>query len=351
MISVPERVLAAWTSLEVEPVPFGSGLINTTLRGTLEGRAIVLQRLHPVFGPSVHEDIEAITSHLAERGRETPRLCRTRDGSLYALDDDGRPWRAQSLVPDAQSFDKLSPEQVFEAGRLVGDFHLALSDLEHRYAHVRPGVHDLPYRRRALHTAVEAHSEHRLHRDVVELCRRVEALERSTVTPAGLPLRHAHGDLKASNLLFDRDSGRGRCLVDLDTLAAMVWPFELGDALRSWCNPHGEDVLDASVDAEAFRAALAGYAEGARDLDLQSAEHGLAARGVLTIALELAMRFLTDALEERYFGFDATRFERRGEHNLLRARGQLALAEDVGRRLDELEELTARAFGLRSTRR
>lgn len=351
MISVPQRVLEAWTSLAVEPAPFGTGLINTTLRGTIEGQPVVLQRLHPVFGPSVHEDIEAVTRHLAARGRETPRLIPTRSGALYALDDEGRPWRAQSLVPDAHSFDKLSADQVFEAGRLVADFHVALADLEHRYAHVRPGVHDLPFRERALVEAIAAHGEHRLHSEVVALARRVEALRSATVAPEGLPRRHAHGDLKASNLLFDRATRRGRCLVDLDTLAEMVWPFEIGDALRSWCNPHGEDVTEARIDSSAFAAALTGYAEGAQGLGLASREYGLAARGVLTIAVELAMRFLCDALEERYFGFDATRFERRGEHNLLRARGQLSLAEDIGRRLDELEALTAQAFGLRSTRR
>lgn len=348
---MPQRVLDAWTSLAVEPTPFGSGLINTTLRGTIEGRPVVLQRLHPVFGPSVHEDIEVVTRHLAARGRETPTLIPTRSGALYAKDDEGRPWRAQTLVPDAQSFDKLSADQVFEAGRLVADFHVALSDLEHRYAHVRAGVHDLPFRERALSDAIVAHGEHRLHGEVVALARRVDALKPSTVDPEGLPRRHAHGDLKASNLLFDRATGRGRCLVDLDTLASMVWPFEIGDALRSWCNPHGEDVTDARIDSAAFAAALAGYAEGARGLSLAPSEHGLAARGVLTIAVELTMRFLCDALEERYFGFDASRFQRRGEHNLLRARGQLSLAEDIARRLGELEALGAKAFGLRSTRR
>ena len=43
------------------------------------------------------------------------------------------------------------------------------------------------------------------------------------------------------------------------------------------------------------------------------------------ISLELAARFCADALNERYFGWDAERFAGRGEHNLHRAHGQHSL--------------------------
>ena len=47
--------------------------------------------------------------------------------------------------------------------------------------------------------------------------------------------------------------------------------------------------------------------------------------GVEWISLELSLRFLTDALEEAYFGWNPLRFPGRGEHNLARSRGQYAL--------------------------
>ena len=43
------------------------------------------------------------------------------------------------------------------------------------------------------------------------------------------------------------------------------------------------------------------------------------------ISLELAARFAADALNESYFGWNPERFAGRGEHNLVRARGQLSL--------------------------
>ena len=66
--------------------------------------------------------------------------------------------------------------------------------------------------------------------------------------------------------------------------------------------------------------------------------------GFAQIALELTARFLADALNERYFGWDATRFATRGEHNLLRARGQWALHEAVMRARPTLDRAVRDAF-------
>ena len=40
--------------------------------------------------------------------------------------------------------------------------------------------------------------------------------------------------------------------------------LELGDALRSWCNPATEDASDARFVPAYFESAVAGYAEGQR---------------------------------------------------------------------------------------
>jgi hypothetical protein len=123
----------------------------------------------------------------------------------------------------------------------------------------------------------------------------------------------------------------------------MVLPFELGDALRSWCNPRGEDVDDADVDVAIFTAAVEGYAAGGGRPS--AAEVSALVDGLFTICVELAARFCADALNESYFGWDERRFPGRGEHNLLRARGQWALAQAAARRRSELGTVVRRAFG------
>jgi hypothetical protein len=130
-----------------------------------------------------------------------------------------------------------------------------------------------------------------------------------------------------SNILFDSD-GTALCLIDLDTLGTQRLAYEMGDALRSWCNPSGEDKDAPSIDLELLRSALDGYLNETRDL-ISVAERQSIGAGLETVCLELAARFCGDVFHDRYFGWDATRFPSRRAHNLIRARGQLALGLSV----------------------
>jgi hypothetical protein len=67
--------------------------------------------------------------------------------------------------------------------------------------------------------------------------------------------------------------------------------------------------------------------------------------GLEVVCIELAARFCVDAFDDSYFGWDPARFPSRRAHNLVRARGQLALALDVrAHRADALDiVLTGRA--------
>jgi Ser/Thr protein kinase RdoA (MazF antagonist) len=339
--TLPAEVLAAYPGLSVEPGPYGTGLINVTRKGRLGDADVVVQRVHPAFAGTVHDDIEAVTAHVASKGLATPRLVRAKDGALFAADAEGRPWRVLTFV-DGTSTDRVSgPDHATRAGELLGRFHAAVDDLDHAYVHVRPGVHDLGYRLEGLTRALSEHGSHRLYDRASELAEAIIAAQGELAPLDVSRHRHAHGDLKVSNLLFDRD-GKGVALVDLDTLARMPWPFEIGDALRSWCNPHGEDREEPQVDEGIFEAALRGFARGtAGGLSLDANEIELVPRGVFTIATELSIRFLTDALEEKYFGWNSDRYASRGDHNLARARGQWALAKSVRGAMRRLE-VTAR---------
>lgn len=345
-IGTLEFVCAQYATLAGrEARPLGTGLINDTFR--VEGRdgPVVLQRVHTIFGPRVHEDIEAVTARLQSQGVRTPRLIRADTGALYVIDPRDRVWRAMTFVQGV-AYDKAdSPARVREAGRLVAQWHRALAGWSYAYVHVRAGVHDTARHLRVLREALETQRAHRLHAEVSAIAEPL--LRAAEVLPAfsAEGVVHAHGDLKLSNLLFDEGTGDGVCLVDLDTVATMPWAFEMGDALRSWCNPLGENVSDATVDRALFTAAIEGYRAGAGDaVDPRWA--AWSAQGLATIALELSARFLGDALLERYFGFDASRYPARGEHNLVRGRGQWSLARDAIANQGELEAIAHHALGL-----
>lgn len=304
-----------------------SGLINATwwLLGAAGEPRAVLQRLNTrIFRPEVHLDLAAVTEHLAEKGLPTPRLILTRTGAGWWTDADGGVWRALTPVGD-RTLERLpDARHAEEAGALVGRFHAALRDYHRPMVHVRPGAHDTEGHYRRLQTTLGARRDHPLWAAVAALAEELGAAWRGFGPLPALPLRVVHGDLKCSNLRFLGD--QAWALVDLDTLAYGTLDVELGDALRSWCNPHGEDQADPEFRVDLLEAALTGYRSAFPDLTKE--ERAALVPGCERIALELSMRFAEDALSESYFRTNPA-YGRPGEHNLLRARGQAALARAV----------------------
>jgi Ser/Thr protein kinase RdoA (MazF antagonist) len=343
--AVPATVLEAWGLADASLEPISVGLINRTLVATHGETRLVLQRLHPVFAATVNLDIAAVTAHLAGKGVLTPRIVPTDTGALWHEAEDGV-WRALTWIPGRVVATPTGPAMAHAAGALVARFHRAVADLEHAFHFTRPGAHDTARHLAHLAEVVRTHTRHDLFEAVRPVAERILA-QGATLPPIpALPTRIIHGDLKLTNIVFDDALTEAVALVDLDTLAHGTIAVELGDALRSWCNPGGESDPTARVDVTVFAAAVQGYAAEAPDL-LTSAEAAAIAAGTETITLELAARFCADALEETYFGWDATRFARRGEHDRVRALSQLCLTESIRDCREELAQLVAEAFGAR----
>ncbi len=299
-----------------------SGLINITHMVHVDGTvAAVLQRLNTdIFVPQVHEDIEAVTSHLQQHGLTTPRLMRTRDGSLWATDPDGGVWRCLTPVGD-RTIDKIAdPADAIAAGGLVARFHAAVRDLDWDFRSVRPGSQDTKKHLRNLTAATAKHRGHRLYDEVARVADEVHAAWQTWEGPTDLPQRVIHGDLKISNVRFS--GAQATALIDLDTLAVCTLDVDLGDAFRSWCNPATEEAPQSVFDLDLFAAGMRGYRSQARDVSED--EWSAIVPGIERISLNLTARFAADALQESYFGWNA-KYGGRGEHNLLRAKGQWSL--------------------------
>jgi len=330
---IPDEVVGAWGWTANQLAPLHGGLINATFVVREGGVPIaVLQRLHSIFGADVNLDLDAVTTHLAARGMTTPRLVRTLDGRPCL--EHGGVWRATTFVEGDSVGAVPDPSWAAAGGELVGRFHRAVADLAYDYRFTRAGVHDT-----AGHLArLRAHADAGGEAEGTELAREVLAAAIALPELVAQPLRHVHGDLKISNLLFARDPVRGIALVDLDTLAKGTLAFELGDAMRSWCNPHGEDAGRIALDLPIFAAAIAGFRSVADPIVTES-ERASIAVGLETVCVELAARFTIDVFEDRYFGWDPARFASRRGHNLVRARGQLALAHAVRAARGELRDI------------
>lgn len=324
LTDIDPAVPGAWGLDPATVRPLGTGLINRTfLARAPDGTPRVLQQLNPMFPDAVNEDIEAVTAHLAARGLLTPRLLRTRDGRL-SVPGAGGGWRAMTYIPGRVLDAVGSPAEAAGAGRLLARFHRALDDLEHEFRHRRPPVHEPARHLAALAAALAAHPEHRLYDAARTLAAQIFAAADELPPLPPTPARIVHGDPKISNLVFAPDRPEALCMLDLDTLGRMPLPFELGDAMRSWCSVSSEDEPEGQFCAARFAAAVGGYAGEAAGW-WSGSERSAVLPATAAIQVELAARFCADSLNESYFGWNPARFPGRGEHNLARAQGQLAL--------------------------
>jgi Ser/Thr protein kinase RdoA (MazF antagonist) len=344
--SIPApAVLAAFAIDPATLQGVGTGLINQTWSAhAAHGVACVLQRVNRVFPAEIHHDIEAVTRHLQAKGLTTPVLIPTRSSTLWH-EHDGAVWRAMTRI-EGTSYESLrTAEQAREAGRILAVFHRALVDLEHTFRQARLGVHDTARHVATLRATLEEHRGHAAFAKISALGAEVLELAAVIDTTPDAADRIVHGDPKISNIMFALDGRRALCLIDLDTVARMPVALELGDAFRSWCNPKTEDANNATFDLALFGAAIGGYAAGSEGL-LEPAEWKAIPGAIFRITVELASRFCTDALRERYFGWDKHRFASASEHNQARTRGQLDLARAVRSQLHSIEELVTHAARL-----
>jgi hypothetical protein len=172
----PPAVLAAFELAADSLVRATSGLINPTwyARST-HGTPVVLQRVNPIFPAVVNLDIAAVTEHLARKGLLTPRLVPSRDGAPPGSSMTV-PWRVLTRI-DGVCRDALeSPAQAREAGRVLAEFHRAVSDLDHTFRNARLGVHDTARHLRGLRDALAEHRDHRDIGTIEPLAERVLAL-------------------------------------------------------------------------------------------------------------------------------------------------------------------------------
>jgi len=112
--------------------------------------------------------------------------------------------------------------------------------------------------------------------------------------------------------------------------------YDIGDCLRSCCNPVGEEVTDLTTvrfDLDLCRSILEGYLSVASSF-LSPADVAYLPACIRLIPFELGLRFLTDHLDgDRYFKVEA-----RGQ-NLDRALVQFSLMRSIEDQYEAIESL------------
>lgn len=296
------------------------------------------------------ENIDKVTEHIRvkKQGLVALHFHHTADRKTYVMDGDNF-WRMTNFIPSKTYNGVVDPEIIHNAGVAFGEFQMQLSDFNINELHETiPDFHNTRARYQQLKDAVAKDPLNR----VKEVCDELEYLlsvedEACKLTDMAqrgeLPLRVTHNDTKINNVLFSPIDKRAMVVVDLDTVMPGLVGHDFGDAIRFAANREPEDSrnLDkVGVDMDVFRAFAEGFLEmTAKTLTKNEIETLVLSPFVL--AVELATRFLTDyILGDPYFHIMCP------DHNLVRTRCQIALAKDMQRKRDEMNEIIFSCVGL-----
>ena len=77
-----------------------------------------------------------------------------------------------------------------------------------------------------------------------------------------IPLRVTHNDTKINNVLIDAATGKGICVIDLDTVMPGLSAYDFGDSIRTGANDCAEDEPDQSkvhFDLHLYEVFARGY--------------------------------------------------------------------------------------------
>lgn len=291
-----------------EEIPWGNGHINDTYRVTFEN----------------------------EQGVKKHYILQQMNKSIFK--------NPVELMENTVSYDLIdNPEILYEGGLAFGRFQSMLADYPAKTLHETiPGFHDTRERFETFKKAVEE-----------DVCSRVDlvreeiqfVLDREEIVDCfqdllrsgKISFRVTHNDTKINNVLMDKDTKKGICVIDLDTVmrggAAMN---DFGDAVRIGASTALEDEQNLDkvwCDLELFEACAKGFIEGCGG-KLSQEEIKLLPMGARLMTYECGMRFLMDYIQgDIYF-----KIHRPGQ-NLDRARTQFKLVSDMEHKWKVMENI------------
>lgn len=297
---------------------------------------------------NVHRVTEHLEKALREAGEDTERhvlrLISTKDDTWMYRDDENRCWRAYVFIDGAVAYDRPEkPEHFMECGRAFGNFQKMLFDFraEELYDTI-PNFHNT---RKRFYDFVAAVAEDKggrvrfLEKEIDFFFDRRKMMSQvvDMIERGEIPLRVTHNDTKMNNVMLDAKTGKGLCVIDLDTVMAGSVLYDYGDAVRFGASTAAEDEPDTSkiaLDMDLFRAFTRGFISEVKGY-LTETELRMLPLGIKIMTCELAMRFFTDYIDgDLYFKV------RSPEHNLIRAHAQMKLLEDIEQKYDELCAIT-----------
>ena len=326
-----------------------SGNVNQTYRVIFAGedgqeKSYVVQRVNtyafrkPV---QVMENIDKVTEHIRKKApdRTSLHFHHTLNHNTYVFEESGF-WRLFNYI-ESDTYNSCEDLTVVRnAGVAFGEFQMMLNDFDvEALYYTIPDFHNTIARYDKLLSDAKEDPVGRaksVQEDLayVESVREMACRLTTLYNEGKMRLRVTHNDTKINNVLFDKKTKDALVVIDLDTVMPGLVGHDFGDAIRFAANFVAEDCPEpekAGINMEVFRTFTEGFLSQTAGT-LSQTEIDTLALSAFVLAVELATRFLDDyLLGDLYFKINYP------EHNLVRARCQLALAKDIQKHLGEMQ--------------
>jgi hypothetical protein len=302
-----------------------SGLINSTFVLNSKTNSYILQSINTNVFPNYEKGLENILTvgnWLKKKNYSYSFPLPIKSEYLKVKNE---VWRLMPYVKNSISYNRVSAlNQVKSAANCLGEFYHLLSDFNAESLSITlPNFHNGNFITKKFKEALLNGDKERLLSTKVlisEVEKELPILKKWDEVCNFLPIRVVHYDTKINNFLFDKKTDKVLALIDLDTLMPGCVLSDIGDMIRTYSNPVGEESIEIEkviCNMEIIRTIIE---EFTKKIALEKEEIENLFFGGMAITLMQCVRFLNDYLKgDRYYKIS---YE---SQNLIRAKNQWAL--------------------------
>ena len=302
-----------------------SGLINSTFVLNSEANSYILQAINTKVFPNYQmglENILTIGNWLKKKNYPYSFPLPIKGQYLKAKSE---VWRLMPYVKNSISYNQISSlAQVKSAAACLGNFYRFLSDFKSENLHnTLPNFHNGNSIIKKFEEALLISKKQRLLLTkalINKISNEITILNKWDEVCNSLPKRVVHYDTKINNFLFNDKTNEVLAIIDFDTLMPGCVLSDIGDMIRTYSNPVGEESKEIEkvvCNTEIVNVIIKEFAKKA---SLEKKEKENLFFGGQAITFMQCVRFLNDYLNgDIYYKISYQ------SQNLIRAKNQWAL--------------------------
>jgi hypothetical protein len=309
-----------------------TGLINQTFELSTQKNKYILQEINTKVFPNYQLGLQNIVL-IKEWLKKTNYSYEVPSPILNQhVGFDHKMWRLLPFVNKSRSINKISNiNEIKESVKCLAEFYNYLKEFPAEKLNItipnfHSGKHKILSFRKALKTANDDRKKN-AKKLIKEIKGNLKILIEWDGVCTQLPKRVVHYDTKINNFLFEKNTNKVLAIIDLDTLMPGCVLSDVGDMIRTYSSPVGEEYKDISK-VTCNKNIVAAIVDNFKvSLTLKEIEY--LNFGGMAVTFMQSVRFLTDYLNnDVYYKIN---YE---NQNLTRANNQFRLYQSLRKFMD-----------------